>query len=59
MEIWYYEDNLRNNLVLHQELWHGGSHNENEAFCQDFECDGRIDDAKIRSKLIVHSGTSQ
>ena len=52
-------DNLRNNLVLHQELLHGGSHNENETYCHDFECDGCIDEAKIRSKLIVHSGTSQ
>ena len=45
--------------MLHQELWHGGRRNENEAYCHDFECDGCIDDAKIRSKLIVHSGTSR
>ena len=57
-----YEDNSRSSRVLHQELLHGGSNNEDtrtphEIYCQDFECEMCIDEAKAGSELIVHEET--
>ena len=45
------------------ELLHGGSNNEDtrtphEIYCQDFECERCIDEAKAGSELIVHEETS-
>ena len=58
-----YEENSISGQALHQELLYGGINNEDihhkhEICCLDFECKECINEAKVRSGLIVHKETS-